>query len=131
MISHLRFTLAVAGGALTWSSFPDLGWWGAAAPGVALLVLAMRRDSARWNALVGLVWGITFFAPHITWADYAVGRVPWLALAVFEAAYVALFGAAWTWARRGNAVWRNRWLQVLSLIHISEPTRLGMISYAV
>ncbi|MGV8977479.1 MAG: apolipoprotein N-acyltransferase [Cellulomonas sp.] len=108
--------LAVAGGALTWSSFPDLGWWGAAAPGVALLVLALRRDSARWNALVGLVWGVTFFAPHITWADYAVGRVPWLALAAFEAGYVALFGAAWTWARRGNAVWRNRWLQVVVFV---------------
>jgi apolipoprotein N-acyltransferase len=108
--------LAVAGGALTWASFPDVGWWGAASPGVALLVLGMRRDSARWNALVGFAWGITFFAPHITWADYAVGRVPWLALSVFEAGYVALLGAAWSWARRGNAVWRTRWLQLLVFV---------------
>lgn len=108
----MSVALAIAGGALTWASFPDLGWWGAAAPGIALLVLALRRDSARWNALIGLVWGLTFFLPHITWADYAVGRIPWFALAAFEAGYVALFGAAWTWARRGNAVWRNRWLQV-------------------
>ena len=108
----MSVALAVAGGALTWASFPDLGWWGAAAPGIALLVLALRRDSARWNALIGFVWGVTFFLPHITWADYAVGRIPWFALAAFEAGYVALFGAAWTWARRGNAVWRNRWLQV-------------------
>jgi apolipoprotein N-acyltransferase len=108
--------LAVGGGALTWASFPDLDWWGAAYPGVALVFLAMRRDSARWNALLGFVWGVTFFAPHITWADYAVGRVPWLALAAFEAGYVALFGAAWTWARRGNAVWRNRWLQLLVFV---------------
>jgi len=108
--------LAVAGGALTWASFPDLGWWGAAAPGVGLLALAMRRDSARWNALIGFVWGLTFFLPHITWADYAVGRVPWFALAAFEAGYVALLGAAWTWARRGNAVWRNRWLQVVVFV---------------
>ncbi|MFI2752015.1 apolipoprotein N-acyltransferase [Cellulomonas sp. P22] len=104
--------LAVAGGALTWAAFPDLDWWGTAFLGVATLFLAFRRDSAWWNALVGLVWGLTFFAPHITWADFAVGRVPWLALSVFEACYVALLGAAWTWARRGNAVWRSAGLQL-------------------
>ncbi len=105
--------LAVVGGALTWTAFPDLSWWAAAYPGLALLFLAMRRDSARWNALVGLLWGLAFFAPLITWADEAVGRVPWLALSVAEAGFVALFGALWTWARRGEAVWRRGSLQVV------------------
>lgn len=104
--------LAVAGGVAAWASFPDVDWWGAAYLGIALLFLAMRRDSARWNALLGLVWGVVFFAPHMTWADFAVGRVPWLALTVLEAGFVALFGAAWSWARRGNAVWRSPGLQL-------------------
>jgi apolipoprotein N-acyltransferase len=103
----------VLGGALTWSAFPDLGWWYAAAPGIALLFLAMRRDSARWNALLGLLWGLAFFVPHLTWADEAVGVVPWLALSVAEAGFIALFGAAWSWARRGEAVWRRASLQLV------------------
>lgn len=105
--------LALISGLLTRAAFPAPGWWPAAFVGVALLYLAMRRDSARWNALVGFVWGLAFFGPLITWADEAVGLVPWLALTVLEASYVALFGAAWSWARRGEAVWRNGGLQVV------------------
>jgi apolipoprotein N-acyltransferase len=110
--------LAVLGGFLTDAAFPDRGWWGAAFLGIALLFLALRRDSARWNALVGLVWGLAFFGPHITWADYAVGRVPWLALTILEAGYVALFAAAWTWARRGAVIWRSAGLQVPAFVVI-------------
>jgi apolipoprotein N-acyltransferase len=104
---------AVAGGLLTRLAFPSPGWWGLAFVGVAVLYLALRRDSARWNALVGLAWGLAFVAPLITWADEAVGQVPWLALSTLEAAMFALFGAAWSWARRGNAVWRSAGLQVV------------------
>ena len=105
--------LAVAGGLLTRLAFPAPGWWGAAFLGVACLFLALRRDSARWNALVGLLWGLAFVAPLITWANDAVGRVPWIALSTLEALYFALLGAAWAWARRGNAVWRSAGLQVV------------------
>ncbi|GIG35065.1 apolipoprotein N-acyltransferase [Cellulomonas pakistanensis] len=108
--------LAVVGGLLTWTAFPDLGWWYAAAPGIALLFLAMRRDSARWNALLGWLWGLAFFLPLLTWADDAVGVVPWVALSVAEAGFVALFGAAWSWARRGEAVWRRGSLQLVVFV---------------
>ena len=94
-------------------AFPAPGWWPAAYLGMALLFLALRRDRARWNALVGLVWGLAFFGPLITWANDAVGPVPWLALTVAESALVALFAAGWTWARRGEAVWRSAGLQVV------------------
>ncbi|WP_034626995.1 apolipoprotein N-acyltransferase [Cellulomonas cellasea] len=112
----LSLVLAALGGVLAWAAFPDLGWWGTAYLAVAALFLAMRRDSARWNALLGLVWGLVFFLPHIAWADYAVGPVPWVALSVLEAGFVALFGAAWSWARRGNAVWRNAGLQTVVFV---------------
>ncbi len=93
-------------------AFPGPGWWPLAYLGIALLFLALRRDRAGWNALVGLVWGLAFFGPLITWADEAAGTVPWLALTLAEAGFVALFAAAWTWARRGEAVWRSATLQV-------------------
>ncbi|RYV50696.1 apolipoprotein N-acyltransferase [Pengzhenrongella frigida] len=108
--------LAAGSGLLTEAAFPDRGWWGAGFVGMALLFLALRRDGALWNALVGFVWGLAFFAPHITWADYVVGRVPWVALTVFEALYIALFGALWTWARRGTAIWRSAGLQVTAFV---------------
>ena len=108
--------LAAGSGLLTDAAFPDRGWWGAAFVGMAMLFFALRRDSARWNALVGLVWGVAFFAPHLTWADYVVGRVPWAALTLFEASYLALFGVAWTWARRGAAIWRSAGLQVTAFV---------------
>ncbi|HEY0214878.1 MAG TPA: apolipoprotein N-acyltransferase [Cellulomonas sp.] len=108
--------LALVGGLATWSAFPDLGWWFAAAPGIALLYLALRRDSARWNALMGLVWGVAFFVPLLTWAGDAVGTVPWIALSVAEAGFVALFAAAWSWARRGEAVWRRGSLQLVVFV---------------
>jgi len=104
--------LAVAGGLLHRLAFPDPGAWPAAFGGIALLYLALRRDGAWWNALVGLVWGLAFYPALLTWADDAVGPVPWLALSLACAAYVALFGAAWTWARRGAAVWRSVWWQM-------------------
>ena len=112
----LTLVLAAAGGWFTRLAFPEPGSAVLAPVGMALLYLALRRDSARWNALVGLVWGLACFGPMITWADDAVGPVPWLALTVLEAAYVALFGAAWAWARRGHAVWRSGAWQLLAFV---------------
>ena len=109
----ITLLLAAGGGVATRFAFPDAGWWPLAYVGTALLFLALRRDRAWWNALVGLVWGVAFFAPLITWADSAVGWIPWLALSVVEAGFVALFAGAWTWARRGEAVWRSAGLQVV------------------
>ena len=104
--------LAVLGGVLTDAGFPGLGWWPLTFVGIALLFLGLARDSARWNFLVGLSFGLAFFLPHITWAESAVGPVPWLALSVVEAIIVGLVGAAWAWARRGAVIWRSTLLQV-------------------
>ena len=104
--------LALAGGLLADAGFPGLGWWPATFLGIALLFLAIGRDSARWNALVGLVWGLAFFLPHIWWANEAVGVVPWAALSVLQACSVALVGAGFSWARRGAVIWTRARYQV-------------------
>lgn len=104
--------LALVGGLLCDVAFPGIGWWPMAFVAVALLFVALGRDSARWNALVGFVFGLAFFLPHIHWAEVAVGPVPWLALSIAEAGFVALFGAAWSWARRGVVTWTRVRLQL-------------------
>ncbi|MCG2797809.1 MAG: apolipoprotein N-acyltransferase [Cellulomonas sp.] len=105
--------LAVAGGVAATVAFPDAGIWVGAPLGMALLHLAMARDGARWNALVGGVFGVAFFAPLIWWVEVSVGDVPWLGLSVLESLAVAVFAAAWTWARRAPIIAARRWLQVL------------------
>ncbi|BDZ43627.1 hypothetical protein GCM10025865_29260 [Paraoerskovia sediminicola] len=105
--------LAIAGGAATALAFPDVGWWPTAFLGIALLVLALGRDSARWNALVAAVYGLTFFLPHIWWAHEATAVVPWLALGTLQASYLATLGAGVTWARRAPWLRDRRWAQVV------------------
>ncbi|GAB3083400.1 apolipoprotein N-acyltransferase [Isoptericola nanjingensis] len=102
--------LAVAAGAALWASFPDVGAWPLAFVGVALLFAALRRDGRRaagWNFLVGLVAGLTFWLPHIWWANFATDTVPWVALSVLETLFLAAFGSLWTWARRWGWVRRH------------------------
>lgn len=97
--------LAPLGGVALWAAFPDVAWWPAAFAAVALLWAALRRDGAWWNALVGLLFGLTFFAPHIWWAYEGTALVPWIALSILEAGFLAAFGALWTWARRALRRW--------------------------
>ncbi|UNX53189.1 apolipoprotein N-acyltransferase [Georgenia sp. TF02-10] len=106
--------LAAAGGVALWAAFPRLSWWPLAYLGVALLLLALRRDSAWWGWLVGFVAGLAFFLPLLRWADEAVGEpIGWVALSVAEAAAVGVFGAAWVIARRVPWVARRPWLQAV------------------
>ncbi|MFD1505188.1 apolipoprotein N-acyltransferase [Georgenia yuyongxinii] len=113
-----RWTLLLAGvgGLVTETAFPDKSWWPMAYLGVALLLLALRRDSARWGFVVGFLWGLGFFLPHLWWANEAVGEpIGWIALSVAEAGAIGSFGALWVWVRRGSWVRGRPWLGVLAV----------------
>ncbi|WP_221652191.1 apolipoprotein N-acyltransferase [Actinotalea ferrariae] len=95
---------AAVSGWATSLAFPDRGWWPLAYAGMACLLLALRRASPVRAAGIGLVWGLAFFLPLVHWALQATGSVlPWVALSLFQALYVAGFGALWAYARR--AAW--------------------------
>lgn len=108
----LTLVLGAAGGVVTDLGFPGLDLWGLSFVGIAMLFLALGRDSARWNSLVGFLWGLGFFVPHLYWTAIVVGPAVAIALPVLQALFVALFGAAWSWARRGAVIWRSPALQV-------------------
>lgn len=95
-----RTLLALAGGLAMVMAFPGYGLVPLAVLGPAALALAVRGQSTRSGLWLGLVLGLAFFVPLLSWTGIYVGPVPWLALAVFEALHVALLGAATAWTSR-------------------------------
>ena len=89
-----RTLLAAAGGLLLVLAYPgyDLTFLAVLAP--AALALAVRGQRFRSGLWLGLVMGLAFFVPLLSWSGIYVGPVPWLALATLEAAHVALLGGA-------------------------------------
>ncbi|MEX5721305.1 apolipoprotein N-acyltransferase, partial [Geodermatophilus sp. WL48A] len=89
-----RTALAAAGGLLLLLAFPGYSLTPMAVLGTAALALAVHGQRARAGAWLGLVFGLAFFVPLLSWSGVYVGAFPWLALAGSQAAFLALLGAA-------------------------------------
>lgn len=100
----VRMILAVAGGLAIWLSFPGTSWWWSAPIGVALATLATVGTTLRRGFLLGFLIGFACFAPTLHWTGIYVGNLPWLALSVTEALYVACMGLAVAAVQRKGAV---------------------------
>ncbi|RZT85601.1 apolipoprotein N-acyltransferase [Pseudonocardia sediminis] len=103
---------AAGGGLLLFLSFPPRGWWWLAPVAFVVIGAAWRGRGARAGAGLGMVTGVAFFVPLLSWTGEFVGPVPWLALATLQALFVALAGAAvgalpdrWWWPVGAAAVW--------------------------
>jgi len=84
---------AIGGGLATNLAFPYHSWWWMAPVGYALLVAALHRATPRRGLGLGFLWGMGFFLPLLSWSLESVGQwIPWVALSVFQASYVALYG---------------------------------------
>jgi len=89
-----RTALAALGGLALWLSFPGPALSVLAPLGPAALALAVHGRRARSGFWSGLVLGLGFLVPLLSWSGTYVGALPWLALAAAEAAVLALVGAA-------------------------------------
>ncbi|GAA3167333.1 apolipoprotein N-acyltransferase [Blastococcus jejuensis] len=89
-----RTALAALGGALLLLAFPGYDLPALAPLGPAALALAVRGQRFRSGLWLGLVFGLAFFVPLLSWSGTYVGQVPWLALAGMEAMFIALLGGA-------------------------------------
>jgi apolipoprotein N-acyltransferase len=118
--------LAALGGLGLDLAFPGTGWWPLAVAGVALLTVSVRGVRARRGALLGFVAGLAYFVPLLSWAGIYVGALPWFALAVSQAAFVALLGAAlpWAWRAPGGAVGTVATVTGLWVLHEALRSRL-------
>ena len=87
--TSLALLVALAGGAALAAAFPPVGVWPLAAAGPALLVVALWRRSLRGSLAVGLVFGLAFFVPLLSWL-VNVAWYAWAALAGVEAAIFAV-----------------------------------------
>jgi apolipoprotein N-acyltransferase len=89
---HLSLLLAAGSGLILWLALPpaDLGFLGFVA--LTPLLVALRRARARRGALLGLVFGLAFYGPLLSWLIPVTG-VGWAALVIGVAAFLALFGA--------------------------------------
>ncbi len=87
---RLRWALlaAVAGGVALAGAFPPVGIWPLAAAGPALLVIALYRQGLRASFVIGLVFGVAFFVPLLSW----LVNVAWYAWATLAIAEAAIFG---------------------------------------
>ena len=87
----LPWALAVAltGGLALTAAFPPIGIWPLAPAGPALLAVALWRRGLRASLLAGLVFGLAFFVPLLSWL-LNVAWYAWFALAVAEALIFAV-----------------------------------------
>jgi apolipoprotein N-acyltransferase len=81
--------VALAGGLALDGAFPPAGFWPLAAVGPALLVVALWQRSLRGSFGVGLIFGLAFFVPLLSW----VLNVAWYAWAALAGLDTLLFAA--------------------------------------
>ncbi|WP_416276452.1 apolipoprotein N-acyltransferase [Mycolicibacterium sp. J2] len=89
-----RLVVSALAGALMCVSFPPWGWWYCAFLSLAALgwVLTRTQTTRAGGFGYGLVFGLAFYVPLLPWIGSLVGTVPWLALALLQALFPALFG---------------------------------------
>jgi apolipoprotein N-acyltransferase len=80
---------ALAGGLALVAAFPPVGIWPLAALGPALLAVALWQQRASTAVGAGLVFGLAFFFPLLTWLVNVAWYV-WTALAVAESLVFAV-----------------------------------------
>ncbi|MEU4015837.1 apolipoprotein N-acyltransferase [Microbacterium sp. NPDC028030] len=72
------------------SAYPEAAVWVLAFPATALLLIALIGRRLGGALLVGLAYGIVFFALLVSWTSRYLGPIPWAALSVVEGTLTAL-----------------------------------------
>ncbi|WP_285223291.1 apolipoprotein N-acyltransferase, partial [Frankia sp. AgPm24] len=95
---------ALTGGVLLYLATPPVGAWPLAPLAITLLTLTVRHRHLRASYTLGLLFGLGFFLPLLRFVSF-VGADAWIALALAEAAILALTAPATTLVWRLPAPW--------------------------
>ena len=89
-VVRLRWALllALGGGLLLAAAFPPAGIWPLAPLGPAFLAVSLHRRPLRASFGIGLVFGVAFFFPLLSWTV----NVAWYAWVALAAAEAVIFG---------------------------------------
>jgi apolipoprotein N-acyltransferase len=110
-VSRVRnLLLAAGGGLLLTASFPDVGLWFLAPVSIAILFVAISESRARGAFGLGWVFGMAFFLTHVSWIEFAVGPIPWVALCAACAVYAGLACAIFAHANYAGFFDGKAWL---------------------
>ncbi|MGY0065761.1 apolipoprotein N-acyltransferase [Streptomyces sp. QTS137] len=107
LVRLVPFAAAALSGLLLYVSFPPRTLWWLALPAFAVFGGLLRGRSWRAGLGLGYLFGLGFLLPLLVWTGVEVGPGPWIALAVIEAAFVALVGAGVAAVSKlpGSPVW--------------------------
>ena len=97
----LRLAGAVAAGLVLYLAFPPVDQPWLAIPAVALLALCCRGATVRQGALLGFAHGLALFLPLVEWSATIAGPGALIALALLQAFFFTLMGAALAVVTRG------------------------------
>jgi apolipoprotein N-acyltransferase len=111
---------AIGSGLALLFAFPPYGLWWLAPVGVALLAAAVHRRRAHSGFGLGLLAGLTLFAPLLAWTNLHTGVLPWVLLVISQACYVGLLGAAAAYASPLVDRWRWTWPAVTAVLWVAQ-----------
>ncbi|MFF0744676.1 apolipoprotein N-acyltransferase [Streptomyces sp. NPDC004111] len=92
LLRLVRPAAAAVSGLLMYASFPPRPLWWLVLPGFALLGWCLHGRRLRAGFGLGLLSGLGFLLPLLSWTGEEVGPVPWLALTVLEALFLGFVG---------------------------------------
>jgi apolipoprotein N-acyltransferase len=98
-----RIAGSAVAGVVLYLAFPPVGLPWLAPVGVAGFALVCRGAGARLGALCGLVMGLALFLPLVEWTAANAGLGALVALALLEASFFTLHGAALAVVTRASA----------------------------
>lgn len=128
--------VAAVGGTVYDLGFPGVAIWPLAFVGIALALVSLIGRRSWGAALVGFVFGLTFYLQQVSWTSLYLGPIPWLALSFLESLFVAgggvLITLAYRWVPRVND---SKWVRLTVLpllvagLWIVRETANGTLPY--
>ena len=89
----LSWLLAAAAGLALYVSFPPRTLWWLAPLAFAMLGALLRGRRPGAGFALGMLFGVGFLMPLLSWTGYFVGSMPWVVLGLFESRFLGLAGA--------------------------------------